>query len=83
MDLEALLPLIDALSHEERLRLRAYLDERHLPTPAALSPQERMRRLNAAFDEMRAGLSQAELDEMTAAMNEEYIEPWDETEWQA
>ena len=46
-----------------------------------LSPKERMRRLNAAFDMMSAGLSQAQLDDMTAAMTEDYVEAWDESEW--
>ena len=36
-----------------------------------MTPKERMRRLNAAFDAMRAGLSRAQLDEMTAAMTED------------
>ena len=30
---------------------------------------------------MADGLSQVQLDEMTAAMTEEYIKDWDESEW--
>ena len=40
-----------------------------------------MRRLNAALDAMGEGMSQAQLDEMTAAMTEDYIEAWDESLW--
>ena len=40
-----------------------------------------MRRLNAALDAMGEGMSQAQLDEMTAAMKEDYIEAWDESVW--
>ena len=40
-----------------------------------------MQQLNAALDAMGDGLSQAQLQEMTAAMTEEYIEAWDESEW--
>ncbi len=38
--------------------------------------------LMRAVDEIREGLTEAEIDEMIAAMNEEYIEPFDESEWQ-
>ena len=46
-----------------------------------LTPEERTRRLNAALDAIGDGLNQDQLDEMTAAMTEEYIEDWDESEW--
>ena len=45
-----------------------------------LIPKERTQRLNAALDAMADGLNQVQLDEMTAAMTEEYIEAWDESE---
>ena len=44
-----------------------------------LTPKERTRRLNAALYAMGEGMSQAQLDEMTAAMTEDYIETWDES----
>ncbi len=55
----------------EELRRKLTVDE----------ARERTRRLNAALDKMREGLTQEQLDEMTAAMTEKYIEPWDESEW--
>ena len=45
------------------------------------SPKERTQRLNAALDAMGDGLDQVQLDQMTAAMTEEYIEAWDESVW--
>ena len=68
------------LNDRERLLLRRYLEpisEKH----NALTPDEKMQQLNAALDAMGDGLSQAQLHEMTAAMTEEYIEAWDESEW--
>ncbi len=71
---------VDKLNEAERKELRRYIDEGP-NTTSQLTPKERTRRLNAAFNAMGAGLSQAQLDEMTAAMTEKYIEPWDESEW--
>jgi len=71
---------VDELNDEERRLLRQHIDQRS-EKPARLTPKERMRRLNAAFDAMSEGLSQAQLDEMTAAMTEDCIKPWDESEW--
>ncbi len=67
-----ILRAVAELNDEERKLLRHYLE----PTsekPAVLTPKERTRRLNAALDAMGDGLSQAQLQEMTAAMTEEYI----------
>ena len=80
MIFEEILRAVDELNDEERRLLRQHIDQRP-EKPAWLTPKERMRRLNAAFDAMSEGLSQAQLDEMTAAMTEDYIEPWDESEW--
>ena len=44
------------------------------------APKERTQRLNAALDALGDGLSQVQLDEMTAAMTEEYIEAWDDSD---
>ena len=68
------------LNDEERQQLRQYLDQ--VPEKASLlTPEERMQRLNAALDAMGDDLNQTQLDEMTVAMTEEYIEAWDESEW--
>lgn len=80
MIFEEILRAVDELNDEERRLLRQHIDQRS-EKPARLTAKERMRRLNAAFDAMSEGLSQAQLDEMTAAMTEDYIEPWNESEW--
>lgn len=68
------------LSDEERRLLRKRIDQ--LPEkPARLMPKEKTRRLNAALDLLGDGLTEAQLDEMTAAMTEDYIEAWDESVW--
>lgn len=71
---------VDELSDAERKELRRYIDEGP-KTTSLLTPEERTRRLHAALLAMGEGLNQAQLDEMTAAMTEKYIEPWDESEW--
>ena len=68
------------LNDRERQLLRRYL-EPISEKPNALTPDEKMQQLNAALDAMGDGLSHAQLQEMTAAMTEEYIEVWDESEW--
>ena len=62
-----LLRAVDELNEAERKELRRYIDEGPNST-SQLTPKERTRRLNAAFNAMGEGLSQAQLDEMTAAM---------------
>ena len=71
--LEEILRAVDELNDEERRLLRLHIDQAP-KKPAQLTPKERMRRLNAALDAMGDGLDQVQLDEMTAAMTEEYIE---------
>lgn len=78
MTFEEVLQVVDQLNDEERQRLHQYLDQQVHP----LSAEERIRRLNAAMDAMRDGLSQEEIDEMTAAMNEKYIENVDDSLWE-
>ena len=80
MIFEEVLRAVGEMTDEERRRLQQHIDR--LPKQSTqLTQKERMRRLNAAFDAMGAGMSQAQLDEMTAAMTEDYIEPWDESLW--
>ena len=83
MTLQELFKTIDRLSPEERAQLRAYLDqhEAHTPSARTLSPEERARKLDEALTQLREGLTSEQIDEMTEAMNAEYIEPWDESEW--
>ncbi len=68
MTLQDVLKAVDRLSPDE---LRAYLDQREgTPRPLdELNAEARARQLDAAFEQFREGLTQAELDEMTAAMS--------------
>ena len=77
MRLEDILRAVARLAVAERQQLRDYLDQVSARSPR-LSPQERMRRLNAALDEMGEGLSPAELEGMTAAMTGECRKPSEE-----
>ena len=71
---------VDEMNDEERRVLRQHIDQ--LPKRSTqFTPKERMWQLNAAFDAIGEGMSKAHLDEMTAAMTEDYIEPWDESVW--
>ena len=74
---------IDQFSPEERRELREYLEQREGIEPFVhlLSPEERIRRMDVAAKTIRAGMTRAELDDMTAAMNAEYIESFDEDVW--
>lgn len=83
MTLQDVIKAVATLSPEELRQLRAFLDQLEgTPSPAHdLPPEERIRRLDAAVEALREGLTQAELDEMTDAMNTEYIEPFDEDVW--
>jgi hypothetical protein len=83
MTLQDVIKAVDQLSPEELRELREYIEQRegtHSPVQA-LTPGERIRRLDAAVEAIREGMTQAELDEMTVAMNAEYIEPFDEDLW--
>ena len=79
MILEEILRAVAELNDEERQLLRQHIDQA-LEKASQLPPKERTQRLNAALDALGDGLNQVQLDEMTAAMTEEYIEAWDESE---
>ena len=73
------IPSYVKITDEERQLVRQHIDQ--APDKASLlTPKERTQRLNAALDAMGDGLSQVQLDEMTAAMTEEYIEAWDDSD---
>ncbi len=85
MNLQEVIKVVDQLSPEERAELRAYLDQHEaqwLPVHK-LSAEERIRRLDEAAKAIREGFTDAEWEKVEKAMNEEYIEPWDESEWTA
>jgi hypothetical protein len=65
MTLKEIQAAVDTLSFEQIKELRVYLEER-------------LRLFDEAMAEIREGLTQAELDQLTADMNAEYIEDVDE-----
>jgi hypothetical protein len=77
MTLADILQVVDKLSLKDKQFLREYL-EREARKQLA---DEKIRRLDAGFAAMRQGLSESDLDAITQAMNEEYVEPTDETDW--
>lgn len=81
MNLSTMKQAVEQLSFEELGELLIYIQAQQREKLQVLSPQERARRLDAAFDKFVEGLSPEELDEIVAAMNEEYIEESDESEW--
>jgi hypothetical protein len=81
MTLQDVMKAVDRLSADELRELRRYLDQRESTAALELTPDERARRLDKAFEQLREGLTQEQLDEMTGAMNAEYIEPFDEDLW--
>jgi uncharacterized protein YeeX (DUF496 family) len=83
MTLQQIKQAVDSLSAEELRELREYLEQREsLEQPVLiLSPEERIRRLDAAVEAIREGMTQEQIDEMIEAMNAEYIEPFDEDAW--
>lgn len=82
MTLNEILKAVDELSPDERRQLRDYLDQQEQPAQEHRAGTMDINALMRAVDEFREGLTEEELDEMIALMNEEYIELWDESEWQ-
>jgi hypothetical protein len=83
MTLKEMIEAVDSLTPSERRELRAYLEHQEgQQNQSALSIEERLNRLNAGFAAIVEGMTPEQIDEMVEAMNAEYIEPWDETEWQ-
>jgi hypothetical protein len=79
MTFEEILVAVDQLSQEERQRLRQYLDQTQITSTH--TPEERIQIMDAAATAIREGLTLEEPEQMITAMNEEYIENWDESEW--
>ena len=80
MILEQIMRAVAELNEKERRLLLMHI-EQFSEAANPLTPIERTRQLNAALDMLGDGLSQTQLDEMTAAMTEDYIETWDESLW--
>lgn len=82
LNLQEVKEAVDHFSPEEVRELREYLEKRAVEIlPHPLSPEERIRRLDEAAQAIRGGFNEAEWAAVEKAMNEEYIEPWDESEW--
>ena len=74
MSLEDILHAVAQLNAEQRQELRQYLN--HVPEKASrLIPEERTQRLHTALDALGDGLSRMELEDMLAAMTNEYAHP--------
>ena len=83
LNLEEVKEAVDHFSPEELRELREHLEKRvvEILTQQHLSAEERIRRLDEAAQAIREGFTEAEWKAVEQAMNEEYIEPWDESEW--
>jgi hypothetical protein len=82
MLLDNLYQVIDDLSTDDLDALSEYIEQqREQRRLAQYTTEERIQKLEAAFAELREGLTPAELDEITEAMNSEVVEPFDEAEW--
>ncbi len=80
MLLEEIMRAVTELSGKERRLLLQHIGE--LPEQSSpLMPAERTRQLNEAMDMLGNGLSDEELEAMTAAMTEDFIEVWEESLW--
>lgn len=80
MVFDEIIRAVAELSDEERRLLRWHINQ--LPEEeVSMTPEEKTRRLNVAFDALGDGLSLEQVNEMTAAMTEDFIEAWDESEW--
>ena len=67
---------IDRLDDAGLEDLRAYIEQRmKQPQNVSEDAQTKIEALRDAFAEMRAGLTDEELEEIVEAMNSEYIEP--------
>lgn len=72
MTLQEMLKAVANLSPDEVRQLREYLEQiedESVPSPVSMTALEQV------FADLRAGFSDADLDELEWAMNVEYIEP--------
>lgn len=76
--------MLDALTPEELRELKMQVDElleAGVESVRGATPEERIRQLEAAAAAIREGVSDEEWAQIERDMNDEYIEPWDESEW--
>jgi uncharacterized protein YeeX (DUF496 family) len=80
MTLNDILEHLDALSQAELLELRQQIDQRTAQSELRAGTMDVDALLNAA-KQITEDMSDEEIKEMVAAMNEEYIEPADDDLW--
>lgn len=78
MNLSEILKAVDSLTLDERRQLRSYLERDGAALRAGTMDIDIF--LRAAAD-LTDDMTDEEVKNMIDAMNEEYIEPWDESEW--
>lgn len=82
MMLDSLYQVIDDLSADDLDALSEYIEQqREQRRLAQYTTEERIQKIEAAFAELREGLTVEQLAEITDAMNSEVVEPFDESEW--
>lgn len=82
MILDNLYQVIDDLSTDDLDALSEYIEQqREQRRLAQYTVEERIQKIEAAFAELREGLTPDELNEITEAMNSEVVEPFDKSEW--
>lgn len=79
MTLNELKRAINELSPDELSELHEYIEFR---LPHALSPEERVEMLERGMASIRESMTPEQLDELIETINTDYIEPWDEEEWE-
>jgi hypothetical protein len=80
MTLQEIKQLVLELSYAEKKELRAYIGEIVVDVEN-LPLEQRIHQLEEAAREIRAGMTQNELEMMFADMDSEYIEPLDDDSW--
>ncbi len=83
MTLAEIIEAVDKLPRKDFVALYEPMQERSQQITKLRPGTMDVDALTRAVDEIRAGLTDEQLEIMTAAMNEEYIEPFDETEWRS
>jgi hypothetical protein len=83
LTLSELFQIVDQLPDNEFVALREHMLAQHPESGSmsGMSGEERARRLMEGLAHLVEGLTPSEIEEMVAAMNEEYLEPPDDSEW--
>jgi hypothetical protein len=68
-DLQTLYQTIDQLNADELVRVQQYIEQRRQVLPPSPAVMARIAVLQSALAEFRSGTTQAEWDEIAAAMN--------------